>query len=81
MTISTTLKAWGNSQGILLPKKILSALDWNISDPLELEISENELRIRKPFVHKTFEERLAAYDGNIEICPFDWGDPAGKEMV
>ena len=80
MTI-TSVKAWGNSQGILLPKKLLAELHWNISDALELEICENELRIRKPFVHKTFEERLAEYDGKIEICDFDWGEPTGKEML
>ena len=78
---TTSIKAWGNSQGILLPKKLLAALNWNVSDPLEMEIVDNELHIRKPFVHKTFEERLAAYDGKIEICDFDWGEPSGKEIL
>ena len=78
---TTSLKTWGNSQGILLPKKLLAALNWNVSDPLEMEIIENELRIRKPFIHKTFEERLADYDGKIEICDFDWGEPSGKEIL
>ena len=81
MTVTTTLKTWGNSQGILLPKKLLASLNWNVSDPLELEVSDDELRIRKPFVHKSFEERLAAYAGQIEVCDFDWGEPAGKELM
>ena len=79
--LTTSLKAWGNSQGILLPKKLLTELDWKVSDPLELEISEYELHIRKPFVHKTFEERLAAYAGSIDVCRFDWGEPVGKELL
>ena len=29
---------------------------------------------RKQFVHKTFEERLAEYNGEISICDFGWGE-------
>ncbi|MBQ7534425.1 MAG: AbrB/MazE/SpoVT family DNA-binding domain-containing protein [Stomatobaculum sp.] len=81
MTARTTLRAWGSSQGIVIPKKCLELLDWNISDSLEIEITEGTLCIRKPFSHKTFEERLAAYGGKIEICEFDWGEAKGREML
>ena len=38
-----------------------------------------ETQIRDAFVHRSFEERLAAFDGNIEVEAFDWGESKGKE--
>ena len=81
MTSQISLKAWGNSQGLLLPKKILKELQWDSSDTLELEVIDQEIRIRKPFRHKTFEERLEDYNGKISVCEFDWGEPVGKELL
>ena len=79
MTVPIAMKKWGNSRGIVIPKKILDQLDWTTSDSLELELINGELHIRKAFQHKSFEERLAAYQGKIEVHSFDWGDPAGRE--
>ena len=62
-------------------KKLLKELKWDVKDVLEMEVCGDEIRIRKPFVHKTLEERIADYDGQIEVCDFEWGDPAGKEML
>ena len=81
MINQTALKTWGNSQGVLIPKKMLKELQWDLKDALEMEVVDNEIRIRRPFVHKTFEERLAAYNGEISVCDFDWGEPGGKEML
>ena len=75
------IRAWGNSQGIRIPKNILDSLNWNTSDILEIEIEDDAVVLRKPFAHKTFEERLAEYDGKISVCDFDWGEPVGKELL
>ena len=80
MAEKTVLRAWGSSQGMIIPKKCLETLGWDVSDHLEIEVRDGELRIRKPFVHRTFEERLAEYGGKIEICDFDWGEAKGKEV-
>lgn len=37
--------------------------------------------LKKAFKHKTFEERVAEYDGEISICDFGWGEPSGKELI
>ena len=81
MTVHTSLRPWGGSQGIVIPKKCLQALDWHVTDSLEIEVLDGEIRIRKPFTHKSFEERLAAYEGKIDVCSFDWGEPEGREML
>ncbi len=36
---------------------------------------------KKQFVHKSFEERLAEYNGEISVCDFDWGEPVGRELL
>lgn len=37
--------------------------------------------MKKKSVHKTFKERLSEYNGKISVCDFDWGEPAGREIL
>ena len=37
--------------------------------------------LKKQFAHKTFEERLDEYNGEMTICDFDWGEPVGREVL
>lgn len=75
------VRPWGNSQGIRIPKNILEKLNINISDTLQIGIENDAIVLRKAFRHKTFEERMAEFDGKISICDFDWGEPVGKELL
>ena len=75
-----TIRSWGNSQGIRIPKDILDKMGLTISDVLDIDIAKDSIVLRKSFKHKTFEERLAEYNGEISVCDFDWGEPVGKEM-
>ena len=75
------LKQWGNSQGIRIPKNILDKMQLKISDVLDLEVKDDTIILKKQFVHRTFEERLAEYNGEITVCDFDWGEPAGREIL
>ena len=75
------IRSWGNSQGIRIPKDILEKMQLKVSDVLDLEIKDDTIVLRKQFVHKSFEERLAEYNGQISVCDFDWGDPAGREIL
>ena len=81
MTSQVTVQEWGNSQGIRIPAAVLNALGIKSSDTLDLEVEEDRIVLRKSFRHKPFRERLAEYDGNITVCDYDWGAPAGKEML
>ena len=75
------IRAWGNSQGIRIPKSILEKMDLKTSDILEIEVEGGVIILRKPFIHKTFEERLAEFNGEIAVCDFDWGEPVGREIL
>jgi len=75
------IRAWGNSQGIRIPKDILNKLNLKSSDVLDILVKDDTIVLKKAFKHKTFEERLAEYNGKIEITEFDWGEPKGREML
>ena len=74
------VRAWGNSYGIRIPKKMLEEMNLNVSDKLDVCIEDNSIVLRKVFQHKSFEERLAEYSNKISIYDFDWGKPEGREM-
>ena len=75
------VKKWGNSHGIRFPQYIMKQLDLHVSDELVIEVEDHTITMKKRFKHKTFEERLAEFDGNIEVEPFDWGEPKGRELI
>ena len=75
------IRSWGNSQGIRIPKEIMDKMDLKVSDVMDIDIEDDAIVLRKKFVHKTFEERLEEYNGEISICDFDWGEPKGREML
>lgn len=81
MSEQVVVRPWGNSQGIRIPKNILEKLNIGISDTLQIEIEDDAIVLKKTFKHKTFEERVAEYDGKISVCDFDWGEPVGKELL
>ena len=81
MTNQVALRSWGNSLGIRIPQKILKELHIQKDDVLSLETEGDALLIRKAFRHKTFEERVAEYNENVTVEPFDWGEIAGRELL
>lgn len=81
MSEQVMIRPWGNSQGIRIPKSILEKLNIGISDTLQLDVKDNEIILKKAFKHKTFEERVEEYNGEISVYDFDWGQPMGKEII
>ena len=81
MNDQVAIKPWGNSLGIRIPKNILEKLGLHISDTLQIEVIDDSIVLKKTFKHKTFEERVAEYNGEISICDYDWGEPVGKEIL
>lgn len=81
MSEQVVVRAWGNSQGIRLPKRILSKLNIGLEDMLNIELTDDSIILKKAFRHKAFKERLEEYDGKIEISDFNWGEPKGRELL
>ncbi len=47
-----TIRSWGNSQGIRIPKSIINRMDLKVSDTLDIEIVDNSIVMSKTFRHK-----------------------------
>ena len=43
----TNIRAWGNSQGLNIPKKLLKEANLHINDTVEISVSGNTILIRK----------------------------------
>lgn len=75
------VKTWGNSQGIRIAKEILQAANISVNDMLDINVSDGVITLVKPYRHKTLEERVAEFNGNLNLdgeC--DWGEPVGREV-
>ena len=81
VTSQSSVKPWGNSQGIRLSKSVLEEAGIQVNDTIQIEVRENTIILKKVFKHRTFEERLAEYDGKIDVQSFEWGEPAGREIL
>ena len=81
MTVSVSVRQWGNSLGIRIPAKALKKMDLCVDDDLIMEVFDDRIIITKEYKHKTFEQRLAEYSGAISVTDFDWGEPKGKDML
>lgn len=88
-TTKTTIRRWGNSQGIRLSKEILSQMDLKEDDTIGIKIYNGKMTIEK--IHKpkylNLTERLEAfYKRPIEEIyvesaeEVDVGNPIGNEQ-
>lgn len=77
--MKTKLCKWGNSQGIRIPKKVLTAL--NISEDANLELSYDTetktITLRAPYA--TPYQQLVQHHALEECVPFRW-DTLLEEM-
>ncbi len=45
--MQTTIRRWGNSQGLRIPRDLLRQLGWELQDDVELIVSGDKIIIRK----------------------------------
>ena len=48
---------------------------------VKLRDNDQGIMENKILQHKSFEERLAEYNGKISVEDFDWGELRGKEFL
>ena len=75
------VKAWGNSQGIRLPKEIMKSAGIVMNELLEITASEGVITLTKTIRHKSLEERAMDFGGKLMLDgEYDWGEPVGREV-
>jgi len=80
--VISTIKRWGNSAAVRIPRQILSQA--KLEEGIDVEIvstSENEITLRAVRKQKSIRELFAGYDGGFfQADEIDWGKPQGDEV-
>ena len=73
--------SWGNGNAIRLNKMMMEALDLKTHDYLDVKIEDNMIIFRKPFTHKTLEQRVAESGKPLSTYgEYDYGESMGREI-
>lgn len=78
--MTATIKKWGNSQGIRIPKDVLETLKWKENEQILVVIEGEKLIMQKTKHRKNIKELFADFDGEYEPIKVDWGDAVGDEI-
>lgn len=82
------IEAWGDSQGIRLPKKILAQIGvvYPKDQDVEVTVKNNRLIIEKVMNDQKLDQLFEGFDlekyqqGRAGTFEYDWGESAGREM-
>ena len=76
---TTTVRRWGNSQGIRLPKELLDKLHISLNEELSIQPVHDGILLRKTVIRKSLEEYASPFGGLGQYEEFNWGDGMGFE--
>lgn len=78
--MTTTIRKWGNSQGIRIPRFLLDTLDWAENEKIVIQTDDGRLILTKAKGRKNIEELFEGFHSSYEPCEIDWGTPEGNEL-
>ena len=77
--MSVTLRKWGNSVGVRLPKPMLEQLGLKEGNEVDIAVEGNRLVLKRKRV--TLAELLAQCKPENRPDPIDWGPDVGREII
>ena len=80
--MTASIRKWGNSQGIRLPKMLLDALNWSENEKINIRLEENRIIIEQAErkMRPTIDELFEGYNEEYQPEKIDWGRTEGKEI-
>ena len=78
----TTVKKWGNSQGLRLAKKVLEEANISVGDDVDVSVREGVIVIapvRRVRGKLNLQELVSRIPRDYRAEEVDWGEPVGKE--
>ena len=80
--MTATIKRWGNSAAVRIPRNILSQASLEEGADVEIVSShEGEITLRAIRKRKSIQELFADYNGEFyQTGEIDWGEPQGDEI-
>ena len=79
----TKVQKWGNSQGLRLSKELLSDVDIEVGDAVDVAVRDGALivtPVRRVRGRVDIEQLVREIPGNYTPGELDWGPPAGREV-
>ena len=79
----TKVQKWGNSQGLRLSKELLSNVDLNVGDAVEVAARDGVLVItpaRRVRGGHDLRQLVKDMPADYKAEEIDWGPPAGREV-
>ncbi len=85
MKITQKTQNWGNSTGIRLPKKVLSAAQWHAHQEVTVGVRGNTIILtpstpKKALPTPSLKQLIADIHPDNRHGETDWGEPVGKEL-
>jgi len=82
ITLIATIRRWGNSAAVRIPRHILSQAKLEEGTDVEIVLlKEGEITLRAVRKRKSIQELFAGYDeGFFQTEEIDWGKPQGNEV-
>jgi antitoxin MazE len=82
LIVTATIKRWGNSAAVRIPRNILSQANMEEGTDVEIVLTEEkEIMLRAVRKRKSIQELFADYDGGFfQTEEIDWGNPQGNEL-
>ena len=82
IVLTATIRRWGNSAAVRLPRNILSQANLEEGTDVEIILSkEGEITLRAVRKRKNIQELFADYDESFfQTEEIDWGKPQGEEV-
>ncbi len=79
--MSVTLKRWGNSVGLRLPKPMLEQLGLGEGSQVDVRVEDGRLVIEPRRIRRlTLKDILQGFGPDDQPGEVDWGKPVGKEV-
>jgi antitoxin MazE len=75
------IQKWGNSQGVRIPKSILSSAAFAEDEEVEIIAFDGRIVIEHAKRHKSLKERFKNYKGDYQCSEWDTGSPVGREVL
>ena len=79
----TRVQRWGNSQGIRLPKKVLSQAEIAVGEEVDVKVENHRIVVEAPQRVRgryRIEDLAARMPEGYSPSEEDWGEPIGREV-
>lgn len=79
----TKVQKWGNSQGLRLSKELLSDVDIEVGDAVDVAVRDGALvvtPVRRVRGRVDIEQLIREIPGDYKPGELDWGPPTGREV-